>query len=185
MSKKIRKWNRAIHRDLGYFFFGITIIYSLSGIALNHMQDWNPSYVVENKDFTITNLPEKENITKEFVINLLEENDIDAKYKNHYFPKSEYLKIFLKGGSLVINTSTKQANLELLKKRFFFNDANYLHYNPNIWWTYFSDIFAGALIIIAIGGLFIARGKKSITGRGAWLTAAGIIIPIIFLYFLS
>jgi hypothetical protein len=25
------------------------------------------------------------------------------------------------------------------------------------------------------------RGKKGITGRGAWLTAAGIIIPLIFL----
>ncbi len=31
-----RKWNRWIHRELGFLFFGMTIIYGISGIALNH-----------------------------------------------------------------------------------------------------------------------------------------------------
>ena len=45
-----RRWNRVLHRDLGYFFFGITLIYSISGIALNHIADWNPSYVITTKE---------------------------------------------------------------------------------------------------------------------------------------
>jgi hypothetical protein len=34
---------------------------------------------------------------------------------------------------------------------------------------------------LAITGLFLVRGKKGITGRGAWLTALGIIIPLVYL----
>ena len=39
----------------------------------------------------------------------------------------------------------------------------------------------GALIALAITGLFLVRGKKGITGRGAWLTVLGILIPMIYL----
>jgi uncharacterized protein len=35
------------------------------------------------------------------------------------------------------------------------------------------------LILLAIGGLFMVKGKNGITRRGALLTAAGLIIPII------
>lgn len=58
---------------------------------------------------------------------------------------------------------------------------NYLHYNPVKWWTIFSDIFAGALVLLAFSGILIIKGKKGMKGRGAWLTTLGIIIPIIYL----
>jgi hypothetical protein len=44
---KWRKFNIIIHRDLGYLCFGLTIIYAISGVAVNHIQDWNPTYVLE------------------------------------------------------------------------------------------------------------------------------------------
>ena len=50
-----RKWSRILHRDIGYFFIGTSIIYGISGIALNHLSDWNPNYSVTLKSFT-TNL---------------------------------------------------------------------------------------------------------------------------------
>jgi len=59
---------------------------------------------------------------------------------------------------------------------------NYLHYNPVKWWTWFSDLYAGALIALSITGIFLVRGKRGITGRGAWLTILGIIIPIVYLF---
>jgi hypothetical protein len=37
-----RKWFRIIHRDFGYLFFGVTLVYAVSGIAINHLDDWNP-----------------------------------------------------------------------------------------------------------------------------------------------
>ena len=36
-------------------------------------------------------------------------------------------------------------------------------------------------MLLAITGLFILKGKNGITRRGAWLTALGIVVPIIFL----
>ena len=35
---KWRKWNIIIHRDLGYLCFGLTILYVISGVAVNHIQ---------------------------------------------------------------------------------------------------------------------------------------------------
>ena len=53
MAFKWRKWNKAVHRDFGYFFFGMVVIYSLSGIAINHINDWNPNYVVITEDIEV------------------------------------------------------------------------------------------------------------------------------------
>lgn len=184
LIKKIRKWNRLIHRDLGYFFFGVTVIYALSGIALNHRGDWNPNYSVNIKYFsTDLNLEKSENV-KTDILTLLDEIADRSDYKKHYYPSKDKLKIFLKGGSsVVVNLKTKKGEAEFITKRFVFFQVNYLHYNPNIWWTYFSDIFSVSLILLAVTGLFIIKGKNGITGRGAWLSIAGIIIPVLFLIF--
>ena len=182
---KWRKWNRIIHRDLGYFFFGATIIYGLSGIALNHLNDWNPSYIISNKKIEIHQKLNPENIDKKSVVRLLEDFNEDKNYKKHYFPSEDKLKIFLKNGSAEINLENGKGNIEKIIKRPVFYEVNYLHYNPSkYYWTLYSDIFAGSLILLAITGLFIIRGKKGITGRGAWLTTAGILIPILYLIFL-
>ncbi len=179
--KKIRKWLRIIHRDFGYFFFGATIIYSVSGIALNHLDDWNPSYKVTNEAIQI-NPQKKEAINEKAVIAILKNNGLeDETYKKHYFPQKGTLKIFIDNGSVIIDIASGKGMVEKLEKRFLLHKMNYLHYNPNVWWTWFSDIFAGALIILAISGLFLLRGKNGMRGRGIWLTAAGMAIPIMTL----
>ncbi len=182
--KLLRKWSRILHRDLGFFFIGTTIIYGLSGIALNHLNDWNPNYTVEVKDFnTNINLNKSPDI-EEKVLLLLDEIDERDNYKKHYYPQSNYIKIFLSGGSsVVINTETGQGRAEFLRKRPVFYQVNYLHYNPNVWWTWFSDLFAGVLILLAITSMFMLRGKYGMAGRGGWLTLAGIVIPLLFLIF--
>ncbi|HQL31599.1 MAG TPA: hypothetical protein PLM67_15390, partial [Thermoanaerobaculales bacterium] len=42
---RLRRLVIATHRDVGYFIAGLTVIYAVSGIAVNHIDDWNPSYV--------------------------------------------------------------------------------------------------------------------------------------------
>ncbi len=54
-KKTFNKWNRIVHRDLGFFFFGVIIIYAVSGIALNHLEDWNPNYIVTKYSKHIAN----------------------------------------------------------------------------------------------------------------------------------
>lgn len=179
MAFKWRKWNRIIHRDFGYLFLGMTIIYALSGIALNHIGDWNPNYVITNEEIQIDPISGRPD--REVVKQIVDKIDADLEYKNHYFPDDEYLKIFVEDGTVHINMETGEGLVEVNKQRSVFREVNYLHYNPIKYWTIFSDIFAGALIIIAISGILIPRGKQGISGRGAWMSLVGILIPIIYL----
>lgn len=179
---KWRKLNRIIHRDLGYLFFGMTVIYALSGIALNHIDDWDPSYIIRNEQIQVDHLPkERSKIDKKLAQKITGDYVDKSNFKNYYFPQPDQLKIFIKNGNITIDLNTGKGNIETSKKRPVFFEVNYLHYNPKNLWTWFSDIYAVSLILIAVSGLFILRGKQGITGRGAWLTAAGVIIPLLFL----
>jgi hypothetical protein len=180
--KHLRKWSRILHRDIGFFFIGTTLIYGISGIALNHMSDWNPNYSVEINHFTTAINLDNSPTIKNNILLLLDKIDHKENYKKHYYPSDNKLKIFLKGGSsILIDINNGQGRAEYLKKRPLFYEVNYLHYNPNKIWTWFSDIFAGALILFAITSLFINKGKNGIWGWGGIYTLLGILIPIIFL----
>lgn len=183
MKFKWRKWNRAIHRDLGYIFFAMTLIYALSGIAINHLNDWNPNYVISVRDVQTSISSNPELIDKKAVIEMLKQLGEDDNYKKYYFPDRNQLKVFLDDGNIMIDLESGRGVIEKIKRRPIFHAVNFLHYNPGKWWALFSDIFAGALIILAITGLFVLRGKNGITRRGAILTSLGIIIPILYLIF--
>ncbi|MEA2042016.1 MAG: PepSY-associated TM helix domain-containing protein [Bacteroidota bacterium] len=182
--KVLRKWSRILHRDLGFFFVGTSIIYGISGIALNHMGDWDPSYVVENKELSIESDLTKSQFSETVLMDELKRHDLADQYTNHYFPQAHILKVFLDDkSSLIIDTKAKRARLELIEKRIVFYEVNFLHYNPNAWWKWFSDIFAGVLIFLALSSLLMVRGKKGVSGRGGIYVVAGIIIPILILIF--
>ncbi len=177
--KKWRKWFRTIHRDFGYLFFGVTLVYAVSGIAINHLDDWNPNYIITTKNIE-TGLDKS--VEKADIIEMLKGHKEDRNYKNHYFPAENQLKIFLKNGTVYVDLNSGRGLIEKSIRRPVFREMNYLHYNPVKYWTWFSDLYAAALIALAITGLFLVRGKKGITGRGAWLTILGILIPLIFLF---
>ena len=44
---------RTIHRDLGYFLTALVCIYSISGLAVNHIEDFNPNYAMENRQIDL------------------------------------------------------------------------------------------------------------------------------------
>ena len=83
MAFKWRKWNRAVHRDFGYFFLGMTIIYALSGIAINHLKDWNPNYKITAEEIQVDPFPGKPD--KSQILAVLENFEESENYKNHYY----------------------------------------------------------------------------------------------------
>lgn len=184
--KKLRKWSRIIHRDLSFFFSGVIIIYAISGYVLNHKKDFNSDYSISIHNFKVsesTPIP-KEYFTKDHVMSILEPYNETDSYTKHYFPNDSTLKVFLKGGSsLAIDLTNGNGLYEQVRKRPIISQMNRLHYNPNKWWTLFSDIFAFTLIIITLTGLIITRGKKGLWGRGGIELIIGIIIPLIFILF--
>lgn len=182
--KKIRKWIRILHRDIGFLFIGTSLIYGLSGLALNHLGDWNPNYSVEVKAFNTDVDLRKSDHIEQNVLTFLDEIDSRDHYKKHYYPEKGVIKIFLSGGSsVVVNTEKGYGRAEFLRKRPIFYHVNYLHYNPTAWWKWFSDIFAVSLIFLAVSSFFMVRGKKGIWGTGGIYTLIGFLIPLLILMF--
>lgn len=178
---KLSKLIRVTHRDIGYLIAGLTIIYSISGIALNHKNDWNPNYIFDNRSFS-TDIPiARESFNDEAARQILESIELEPEFKTFYFPTGNKVTIFLDGGLVQVNALTGEGIVEKISKRPLFYQVNFLHYNPGRWWKYFSDIFCVALILVTITGLFIVKGRNGITRRGAILTVTGIILPLLFL----
>jgi uncharacterized protein len=178
---KIRKWLRILHRDIGYVAAGLTIVYTISGIAVNHRADWNPNYAVEKKISSIDLNGLDINNQEQYVKSVLYKMNETGKLKNAFFPDSSTLQIFTEGNTIVVDLNKHIVTQEKIKSRAVIRQSNFLHLNaPKRAWTYVADLFAVSLAFLAISGLFLIKGKKGITGRGAWLTALGVLIPIIF-----
>jgi len=142
-----RKLNRILHRDIGYFFFGMSIIYGLSGIALNHIDDWDPSYQIRSEETKVqpsllqpgqtnqsglTNkggLTTGAGLTREDALAILKAVNVNSRYKNHYYPSDHLLKIFVDGGSVTFNRETGKGMIEIVSRRPVFYQFNFLHYN--------------------------------------------------------
>lgn len=181
--KTLRKWNNILHRDIGYLCVGMTLIYAISGIILNHFKAGDfahPDYSKSYTDLTVP-LPKDGRVDQTYVFSVLDKVDSRKNFKS-FVPGTGYVQIFLKNGSLYIDTQSGEATLEKKTTRYILKEFNLLHYNNlKKFYTWFSDLYAAGLIILAITGLFVIRGKNGIVGRGAWLTAIGILIPALFL----
>ncbi len=182
-TKTLRRWNNALHRDLGYLFFGMTLIYSISGIVLNHFKSGDfahPDYSKKFYEFRVPP-PSLTGVDRAYVDKVLEIAGEEGKYKSH-LSGSNSVRIFLTNGFIEVNTQNGAAWQEKTSPRYLIREFNLLHYN-NIkkFYTWFSDLYAVALILMAITGLFVLRGKNGLIGRGAWLTAAGIIVPAVII----
>lgn len=178
---KLSKLNRVTHRDIGYLITGLTLIYAISGIALNHKHDWNPNYIYENSSFTVNTVISRDSFNEQAARDILRDIGHSSGYKTFYFPTGNRLTIFVDGGFVQIDTRTGSGTVEMIRKRPLFYQFNFLHYNPGRWWKYFSDIYCILLVTVTITGLFIIKGKNGITRRGAILTITGIILPLLFL----
>ena len=183
--KTLRRWNNALHRDIGYLCFGMTIIYAISGIVLNHFKSGDfihPDYSKSFKEFKV--IPPKNGKTDQtYVFSILDQVGEKKNFKS-FISGENSVQIFLTNGSIDVDLKSGDTQIEKKTTRYVIKEFNLLHYN-NIkkFYTWFSDIYAVGLIVLALTGLFILRGKNGIIGRGAWLTAIGIILPALFLLF--
>jgi hypothetical protein len=181
--KLIHKWNRVVHRDLGYLAVGLTLIYAISGFVVNHAQDWNPNYEISHIKSNIGKVELSTNELGETVIEILNKLSLSTNYKTTFRPEPDILRIFLKDNTIDVNLITGDVVQEIVKTRPIVYEMNFLHLNhPKKAWTYLADLYAISLAVLAITGLFILKGKQGIKGRGAWLTIAGFVLPVIFLW---
>jgi uncharacterized protein len=180
LNMKIRKLLRVLHRDFGYFIVGMTIVYGLSGIYLNHRHDFNPDYKIFITDFQVE-LPEKDAINEKVVKAALLSVNEDVVYKKHYLNNEGFIKVFIENGEAVINPETGKGTMQYLQKRPIIYSMNKLHKaSIGTVWKWVSDIMAVILVFVAVSGLFILKGKRGFNRWGWWLMVTGIVVPLVF-----
>ncbi len=184
LSKKFHKINRALHRDLGYLFVGLTLIYGISGVAviLRHI-DVNVSFqttVIEKKlDKNLNKAQLKAYWT--------EHADVLPKLTRIRVPDEDEFRqemlIRVKSGRGVYNPVSGELKIKLRKYREFFKFVNDIHYNRGGQFTWLALIYAFMLVFFAISGALMLKGKKGFMNRGVWLMLIGIAVPIVIYYF--
>jgi uncharacterized protein len=174
-----RRLNNVLHRDIGYLAVGLTIVYAVSGVALNHVRDWNPSYRVEKTTRTIA--PIEATDREAIVAEARRALGLDQPPRNAFRPDPETLRLFYPQHTYSIDLPTGVVIVERARTRPVLFEMNQMHLNaPKRVWTLVADVYAVALVVLAITGLFVLKGRLGITGRGAWLTAIGVLLPAVY-----
>jgi len=175
-----RRWNIVLHRDVGYVLVALTLVYSVSGIAVNHIQDWNPNYKFERVDERFEPIP----ITTrdEMVALAVERLELPGPPKESFRPAPGVLQLFYEGWSVELQAEEGLALVERPKDRVLLRDFNFLHLNhAKGLWTLVADLYAGLMALLAISGMIMLRGKKGLAGRGKWFVLGGLLVPLAFL----
>jgi len=180
-----RKWFRALHRDVGYVAVALTLAYGLSGLAVNHIDDWNPNYRFEQTSFELGPLPPgPPDAHAAFVVDQLR---LDPRAVRGHFQESDAIfRVFLdQGQEARLDVRTGRGQLKRVTTRAVLFEVNSLHLN-NLKgsWTYVADVFAVALMFLAVTGMLMMKGDRGITGRGKYFLAAGLAVPVGFIVYL-
>lgn len=176
IARRWRAWLRAIHRDVGYVAVGFTVIYALSGIAMNHLDDWDPNFKARE-------------VTRRMPAIASEVGDADAARIVAVAAgvTEPVIDVYRAGDELRLTfASGKKATAigELLtvqdrRDRWFFRVADWLHATRGKQaWKYIADAYAVLLLYLAISGVFMIKGRLGLRWRGAVLVGVGLIAPI-------
>lgn len=164
-----------IHRDLGFFVVGITLVYAVSGILLNHLGGKDPAFRTVAKTVQLS-----PNLTEQTLSDIWVADKNLPQLKKILRMDDSHLRLFIEGGLGVYNVSKGSASYEKHEKRMLVYWINRLHYNKVKGWSPVADFYAGSLILLALTGLFIIKGKKGLAGSGKWYLLIGILIPILY-----
>ena len=184
MKYNWRRWFRAFHRDIGYVAVALVLAYSVSGLAVNHIEDWNPNYSLGERAIAIGPLA---GTPAEMAAQVIERLAIDRRLVRGHFQETErQLRVFLdEGQEVAVDIATGQGTLKTLSKRTGLFEVNALHLN-NLKgvWTFVADAFAVALIVLAITGMTMMKGDRGFWGRGKYFVGAGLAIPAGFIVYM-
>ena len=177
IAKRWRAWLRAVHRDCGYLAVGFTVIYALSGLAINHIKDWDPSFHSSERTLAIAaiadDVPDAEAVRR-----VAAGAGLGAP-EDSYRAGDEIRLMY--GDGTQVTAVGEQVTVQARSPRFFFRIANWLHYNRGKKaWTYVADTYAVMLLYLAISGIFMIKGRLGLRWRGAALISLGIAVPIAY-----
>ncbi len=200
---RVRYWLRSLHRDAGYLAVGLTLVYAASGLAVNHIKDWDPSFRQFQKthqlaakvvlgpapaevapDAPSADAPQNaatSSADRAAATQVLAELGIDEAPSDGYRATPTQLELVLEHSTLHVDAAQGVAIEEGQKPRFLLRIANWLHLNRGKKaWTYIADGYAAFLLYLAISGIFMLPGKGRFIGRRGLLISLGAALPVAY-----
>ncbi|MDF1800205.1 MAG: PepSY-associated TM helix domain-containing protein [Planctomycetota bacterium] len=174
---------RALHRDLGYLFAGVTLLYAISGLLVNHKDAWDSDFEIRTRQVAFELPASRDAITDDDVHAAIRSIADAGVYRGHDFASDKRLKVYFDDGSLVTLLGTGLGEYETVRRRELLFRLNKLHLHPRGWWRLFADAFSIGLAFLAISGLLLLKGRKGFFGRGKWFVLAGAAVPGVAIWF--
>jgi hypothetical protein len=176
IRKRWRAWLRAIHRDIGYLAVGFTVIYALSGIAMNHIDDWDPNFHATEITRKITPIPDDLS-DADAARRVGEAAGLTGKVDDVYRAGDEVRLTYASGSK--VTAIGDSVTIQTRRDRMFFRVADWLHATRGKQaWKFIADAYAVLLLYLAISGIFMIKGKLGLRWRGAALIAVGLGGPL-------
>ncbi|HEY4105751.1 MAG TPA: hypothetical protein VGM44_17750 [Polyangiaceae bacterium] len=174
-----RPWLRAFHRDIGYFAVGLTFVYATSGLAVNHLKDWDPNFRQVNRTHQLAlPLPADDDAAAKSALNSLH---VAGEPREVYRASPTELDIVFDQRTFHVDTTSGVVHEEGQAPRPLLRVANWLHLNRGKKaWTIVADSYAVFLLFLASSGLFMIPGRKGLLGRGAVVAVLGALVPILY-----
>ncbi|MHB8879609.1 MAG: hypothetical protein ACYC8T_38435, partial [Myxococcaceae bacterium] len=118
-----RHWNVVLHRDAGYLVAALTVVYAVSGVAVNHTADWNPNYKItrEERRFEPIKVGEREAMVAELVRKL----ELPGPPRDSFRSRPESLELFYDGWNVTADATLGVATLERPRDRFLLRNFNF------------------------------------------------------------
>lgn len=176
MKINIKYWMRVIHRDLGFLMVGITLVYAISGMLLNHMNGKDPAYTTQHHHIQLDS-----NLSKIELTEIWNKGNENPELRKISIIDDTLMRLYLKGGIGMYNRKNGELEYQTSTKHAFIYWINKLHYNKLHGWSWMGDFFAISLIFFAISGLWMVPKKNGIKGKGKWYLLAGVLIPIVYI----
>jgi hypothetical protein len=173
---------RAIHRDAGYLAIGLTLVYAISGLAINHVGDWDPDFVQYRRVHELGPSPAE---TPQAAAGAIAAR-LGARVQPEkvYLAAPDQLEFLLGKTSIHANPQTGHVVEEGQKARPLLRVVNWLHRNRGKpAWKLFADLYAIGLLLLAATGLFMLPLRHGLWGRGGVMVLLGLAIPMLYLLF--
>jgi uncharacterized protein len=183
----LRRTLRALHRDAGYVAVGLTFVYALSGLAVNHVADWDPNFTQVRQSYALPAFAPRDVEPEDAARLRVLGGQIQAALgiKGHlddaYASSRTELDLTLDTGTLHANLTERSLTFEGQKPRFLLRAANFLHTNRGKKaWTLVADAYAAILLYLATSGLFLLPVQRGLKDRKLWLVLGGALVPIVY-----
>lgn len=172
-----RPWLRALHRDVGYFAVGLTVVYATSGLAVNHLKDWDPNFKQVSRTHQLAlPLPPDDDAAAASALRTL---GVKERPREVYRASDSQLDVVFDQRTFHVDTKSGVVHEEGQAARPVLRVANWLHLNRGKKaWTYVADFYAVFLLFLAFSGLFMIPGRKGLLGRGAIVVLLGAAVPV-------